>query len=225
MITTVHVTPISSLDLKYKRPICISVLLKLFLFLNLRKPTVMHMFVLCSMDVSHLTLTHWDFFPSICVGLTHFSLWPRPTVSIPNHMCGGGGICESLSHRTCWHRLRIWHWTLLFCLSSTCCMSSSMLATVLDLTKAKNAAYVHCQTLRIYPSTSLRWHHDLSHSFLNLPNNFSHFFLFLLTRPWWSTWFRCQSDYTICVDHYSQGNIEKWEKASFFFFFSPSGLC
>lgn len=53
-------------------------------------------------------------FFSICVGLTHFSPRPHPTVLFPKHMCGGGrGISECLPPGTCWHRLPMWLWTLL----------------------------------------------------------------------------------------------------------------
>lgn len=58
-------------------------------------------------------------FFSICVGLTHFSPRPHPTVLFLKHMCGGGrGINECLPRGTCWHRLQIWYWSpvfLLFC--------------------------------------------------------------------------------------------------------------
>lgn len=50
-------------------------------------------------------------FFSICVGLTHFSPRPHPTVPFPKHMCGGRGISELAPRGTCWHRLQIWHWT------------------------------------------------------------------------------------------------------------------
>lgn len=58
-------------------------------------------------------------FFSICVGLTHFSPRPHPTVPFPKHMCGGRGISESAPRGTCWHRLQIWHWTLISCLSAS----------------------------------------------------------------------------------------------------------
>lgn len=49
---------------------------------------------------------------SICVGLTHFSPRPPPTVLSLKHMCGGGrGINECLPRGTCWHRLQIWYWS------------------------------------------------------------------------------------------------------------------
>lgn len=80
----------------------------------------------CTHIFSHvllLVLIIWQWpigsFFSICVGLTHFSLRPHPTVQFPKHMCGGRGISESSLHRTCWHRLQIWHWTLLSCLSAS----------------------------------------------------------------------------------------------------------
>lgn len=52
-------------------------------------------------------------FFSICVGLTHFSPRPHPTVPFPKHMCSGRGISKSSPRGTCWHRLQIWYWTLL----------------------------------------------------------------------------------------------------------------
>lgn len=53
-------------------------------------------------------------FFSICVGLTHFSPRPHPTVLFPKHMCGGGrGISECLPPGTRCHSLPIWLWTLL----------------------------------------------------------------------------------------------------------------
>lgn len=58
-------------------------------------------------------------FSSICVGLTHFSPRPRPTVPCPKHMCSGRGISEPSPHGTCRHTLQIWHWTLLSCLSAS----------------------------------------------------------------------------------------------------------
>lgn len=169
-------------------------MLKLFLFLNLANVHTYSMFVLCSMDESSDTDPVGFFFFSIC--LTHFSLWPRPTVSFPKHMCGDGGIGESLSHGTCWHRLWIWHWALLLCTSSSCCMSSPMPATVV-LTfvevgpyKGKKCSICSLSDIMDLSLTSLRQHHDSSHSLLNLPNNYSHFLLFSTdqTLTWTSEW-------------------------------------
>lgn len=58
-------------------------------------------------------------FSSICVGLTHFSPRPCPTVPCSKHMCGGRGISEPSPRGTRRHTLQIWHWTVLSCLSAS----------------------------------------------------------------------------------------------------------
>lgn len=163
-------------------------------------------------------------FFSICAGLTHFSLWPCPTVSFPKHMCDGGGyanLCRTGPADTdcgydtgpCFSVFPL----PVVCLHRSWPQSFSPWWR-LDHTKAKNAAYVHCQTLWICPSVSDGIMTRLT--FYLICQIIIHIsFFFLLTRAWWSTWLGRQSDYTICVDHYSQGNKEKWGKASFSFFF------
>lgn len=136
-----------------------------------------------SMDVSHVTLTQWDFFsPSVSVwpilAFGHIQLFRFLNICV---VVGDMRISVARDLPTGTADMTLDPASVcplpVVCLHQCQPQPFSPLWK-LDPKKAKqNAAYVHCETLWICPSTSLRWHHDSSHSLLNLPNNYSHFLL------------------------------------------------